>query len=308
MARIALVSHDAGGAELVTNWARHQENIENEYLCSAKGPAIDIFARNLSGFTNMPMTEVVSSADWLLSATSWQSDHEKIAIKLALDLKKHTAVYLDHWSNYKERLHVHGKQLNPKEIWVSDNYAFSIASRIFKKNKIILKDNAYLQKIKQEIITVQKDIYQQYGEAAKHEGARILYVAENIDEHALRSYGDHRHWGYDEKDAFRFFLDNIERIQSNIASISIRQHPSQSKNTYDWAKNESQLIVSTYSTKSLVDDIVASDIVVGVESMAMVVGLIAGKKVLSCKPAGVEKCVLPHKEIIHIRDLVDINL
>ena len=48
MSRIALVAHDAGGAELITSWAIHAENRGNEFLSSAMGPAIEIFSHNLT--------------------------------------------------------------------------------------------------------------------------------------------------------------------------------------------------------------------------------------------------------------------
>lgn len=308
MSRIALVAHDAGGAELITSWAIHAENRGNEFLSSAMGPAIEIFSHNLKGFRNLNLPEAISNADWVLTATSWQSDHEKIALELAFHLGKHTAVFLDHWNYYEERLIFNGRQLLPKEIWVADEYAFRISSRLFLESKILLKSNMYLARVKQEIKRAEKDLYQEQGNLLNHKGLRILYVAENIDEHALRAFGDASHWGYNEKDAFMCFLHNIKNIQDNIASISIRQHPSHSCHAYNWTKKESQLITSTYSTQSLVDDIVSSDIVVGVESMAMVIALIAGRKVYSCKPPGVEKCILPHAEIEHISDIVQNQL
>ena len=46
-----------------------------------------------------------------------------------------------------------------------------------------------------------------------------------------------------------------------------------------------------------------SKIVVGCESMAMVVALMAGKSVYSSIPSGGRNCTLPHEGIIKMKDL-----
>ena len=54
-------------------------------------------------------------------------------------------------------------------------------------------------------------------------------------------------------------------------------------------------------------EISQADILVGCDSMAMVVGLIAKKRVLSCVPPGGRKCSLPHDGIEHIHFLSAAN-
>ena len=64
------------------------------------------------------------------------------------------------------------------------------------------------------------------------------------------------------------------------------------------------IFFSTFSTFTLAEDILCSHIVVGCESMAMVVALLADKLVISCIPPGGRACQLPHKEILDLKDMV----
>ena len=56
-----------------------------------------------------------------------------------------------------------------------------------------------------------------------------------------------------------------------------------------------------------IDDILKADIIFGCESMALVIALKIGKKVISCIPDNEINCSLPFKEIIYLRDLIKSN-
>jgi hypothetical protein len=49
-------------------------------------------------------------------------------------------------------------------------------------------------------------------------------------------------------------------------------------------------------------------VVVGCESMAMVVGLLAQKKVVSSIPPSGRHCRLPQKNIVHLSEIAAINI
>jgi hypothetical protein len=51
--------------------------------------------------------------------------------------------------------------------------------------------------------------------------------------------------------------------------------------------------------------ILEADVVVGCESMAMIVGLLANKRVISSIPLGGRLCQLPHAQIEHLQVLVN---
>jgi hypothetical protein len=56
----------------------------------------------------------------------------------------------------------------------------------------------------------------------------------------------------------------------------------------------------TGENKTLLAQVVESDVVVGCATMAMVVGLLAGKRVVSCIPPGAKTQPLPHATIERI--------
>ena len=79
MTKIALVSHDAGGAEIISHWSK---NRDDNFLHVLDGPAISIFARNLNNLNLVSLDDAIKQSDFIICGTSWQSDLEKIAINI----------------------------------------------------------------------------------------------------------------------------------------------------------------------------------------------------------------------------------
>ena len=290
---ISIISHDAGGAEILSSFVRQNKQ---EYNFILDGPAVSIFKRKLGNILIHPMESIIDS-DSILCGSSWGSDLEIDAIRYARSVNKITTVFLDHWVNYKERFTRNGVTLLPDKILVGDAYAKDIAKIIFPDIEVNLIANPYFQDIHNEY-KILKD---------KHEhisaGLSILYVCEPIREHALKQHGNERYWGYTEEDALNYFLANINLFGEDITNITIKLHPSEKQGKYDWLINKFNLPISI-DQSNLIESVANSDIVVGCESMAMVVALIAEKKVISSIPKNGRKCVLPHSNIIHLQDLV----
>ena len=55
-----------------------------------------------------------------------------------------------------------------------------------------------------------------------------------------------------------------------------------------------------------IGEIAEHDWVVGCQSMALAVAILMGKEVFSCIPPNGKACVLPHQEIKHFRNLVEL--
>jgi hypothetical protein len=163
---------------------------------------------------------------------------------------------------------------------------------------IRLVPNPYFEDIRQEISRLPTGLKSSGGEKT----LAILYVCEPIREHAARAHGNERHWGYVEEDALRYFLTNIHRLGTNIERIRIRPHPSEALDKYAWAPNEYNLPIVAGGKETLLQEIADCDMVVGCGSMAMVVGLLAGKQVVSCIPPGGKTQELPHPEIRRLRE------
>jgi hypothetical protein len=291
---IAAISHDAGGAEILSSWLLR---CGEPYCLVIDGPATDIFLRKIGDHQSISLAKAIEQSEWVLCSTSWQSSLERRAISLAKASGKRVVAFLDHWVNFKERFQEEGLAVLPDEIWVGDVEAENIALTCFAGVKVVLKSNPYFEDLQQEI----KKIKFAPSDTTK---SSVLYVCEPIREHALLQYGNERYWGYTEEDALRYFLRNVNSLGFVVSKVKIRPHPSESKTKYDWAIKGATLPVEMGGDKTLLEEIVKADVVIGCESMAMVVGLLAKKKVISSIPPGGRTCSLPQPQIEHLQSLL----
>ena len=290
---LAIVSHDAGGAEILSSFLLH--NPQKCYLV-LEGPAIPIFERKLGICVLTALDIAVKECSWVLCGSSWQCNLEKQAIIKARQYDKKVITFLDHWVNYINRFQIDGKQILPDEVWVGDDYAKVIAQQLFPTLKVDLVANFYLQDIVQELKILQQKV--------KTNEASILYVCEPIREHAFIEFGDERYWGYTEEEALLFFLNNLAALKTSIASVVLRPHPSEKSNKYSWVNHSYSIVIETSNTKPLIEQVCEADIVVGCNTMAMVVALLAGKRVISSIPYGGQSCSLPQSNIEHLQQLI----
>lgn len=290
---IIIVSHDAGGAEILSSWVRRNGH-STEIFYLLEGPAQRVFEKKLklsSNITRDEFLKISTSAEFILTGTSWQSDLEKFAIAYSLNNKIKVISFLDHWSNYLERFTYENNLILPNELWVGDEYAYRIASQLFSNIKILLLSNPYFLDIKDELEN-QNILYINSNS--------ILYCSEPIAEHCLKSFGDAKYFGYDEYDALTLFLNWVLEDKFNLKNkqIIIRLHPADNLSKYDKIiSNLPELNIKYSSNTSLIKDICSSSFIVGCESMALVIGLIAGKEVYTCIPPTGKKCVLPFEAI-----------
>jgi hypothetical protein len=292
---ITVVSHDAGGAEILSSYVR-QSGLDCHYVL--EGPARKIFERKLGSIEMSSLEQAIRQSASILCGTSWQSDIEINAIKLARSLGKRSIAFLDHWVNYRDRFIRSGEIFLPDEIWVGDVMAESMAKEIFPHLPVTVVDDPYVQDIRRELTAIQTH------RLPLHDSITILYVCEPVSAHALLQHGNAHFWGYVEEEALRYFLSNASALGKPIERILIRPHPSERAEKYSWAQHEFELPIELGGLRTLLEEIVDSDFVVGCESMAMVVGLYAGKNVFSCIPPGGRTCVLPHTEIISFQDIL----
>lgn len=293
--KVALVSHDAGGSEVVSSYVRQQAL---EYVCALSGPALQVFERKFGTIVQLSLEEAIAQCDWLLCGTSWQSDVEWRAIELARGCGKRSVAFLDHWINYRERFVRRGVEHLPDEIWVGDSIALDLARATFPDVSVLLVPNPYFIDLRADIAVVPRRPHQ------RSNGVDVLFVCQPIGEHALRVYGDERHWGYTEHEALRYFLSNLQVISAPVHRIVIRPHPAEAPDKYQWVLQEFDLPIAFGREKPLLEEIMDCDVVVGCSSMAMVVGLLAEKRVVSAIPPGGTACSLPQPEIEHLSALM----
>ena len=134
----------------------------------------------------------------------------------------------------------------------------------------------------------------------------ILYLSESIDNHSQALYKNTRQLcGYTEKDAFSFLTSCLSTLFPDIHSLTVRPHPSQSKSELSWMNScNNQYNFAITNESSLCEQILTHDIVIGLESMALIVAIIANKPVFSAIPPGYRKCAIPFSEITHLSDLI----
>lgn len=294
MKKIAVICHDAGGAELISSWLEHNRR---DFFVYLDGPAKKIFKKKFNNLKFVSLNDIYQSFDEVLLGSSWQSNLEKHVINKCVKMQIKTIVFLDHWVNYMERFLYNGKVTVPDEIWVSDKYAYKIAYALFENSKIILKKNYYLNHEVEKTKNLSSN---------KNYFPCALYVCEPIKEHALKQSGNSREWGYEENDALKYFIDNLSVLDKAVQKIIIRPHPSESIKKYDWVLNYKQVKIPIFigGKKSLCEEISESQVIIGCESMAMVIGLMSGKKIITSIPPYGRPCMLPYKDIYTIEQLI----
>lgn len=293
---VCIVSHDAGGAEILASYVA-QRRLDCMFVL--EGPAVKVFQRRVGAIGLSRLEDAVAKCDWLLCGTSWQSDIEWRAFGLGHRRGKRTVAFLDHWVHYRERFIRQGEERLPDEIWVGDELAKARAHECFTGSHITLVPNPYFEDLKRDLAAAERP-----QPVAPPQGLNVLFVSEPLREHGLREYGNERHWGYTEEEALRYFMAHLDLLGGSIGRIVIRPHPSESLDKYEWVRQEYQTPIVNGGNRTLLEEIVESDVVVGCESMAMVVGLLAGKRVISCIPPGGKACALPQSDIEHLQRIV----
>ena len=295
---ICVVSHDAGGAEVLAGYiAKH--SLECAYVLA--GPAVLVFERKFGRLAIPSLEEALGRCDLLLCGTSWQSDLEWTAMGIARREGKRSVAFLDHWVHYRERFVRNGEERLPDEVWVGDSIAMDTARKCFPRLPVRLVPNPYVEDLKRELAVHRKLIA---SDSSISRGLKVLFVCEPLSEHGLLEFGDERHWGYTEYDALRYFLFNLFALGKPVDIVVVRPHPSEPTEKYDWVRDEFGERIVVGGDRLLLEEVLESDVVAGCESMAMVVGLIAGRRVISCIPPGGKACGLPQPEIESLAKLI----
>ena len=114
-----------------------------------------------------------------------------------------------------------------------------------------------------------------------------------------REHGDEFYLGYNEFFALESFFETLLKSDLSSHRITVRLHPSEKEGKYDFLVNrfKGDLQIEISHDTHLYKDIQRAEIVVGCESMALIVAVKLNKKVFSVIPPNGLPCRLPHKEI-----------
>ena len=289
---IGIVSNDAGGANIILSWLKSQKKDFRTYL---SGPAVKIFSKyNNKKNKKKSLKELFKDSDFIITGSGWQSNLEFNAIKKAKYENKKVITFLDGWTHYRERFIRKSLLVLPDELWVTDKYAFQLAKKNLKEiKKIKIVSNPYFKEINLKLKKLKKK---------KFKSINILYATEPISVNKNFNIK----CNYTEFDALKFFLKNINKItKKKINKITIRIHPSEKKNKYNFLIKEfKNLLIQVSKNKYLYRDILENNWIVGCNTTPMIVGLINKKKVFSSIPTNSKKSTFPFKGIISISDLI----
>ncbi len=292
--KIAFAAHDAGGAEIVSSWIlNHYANSVHALL---EGPALRIFERKLPGriehYSRDQFQATLAGADLILTGTSWASDLEKVVHQWCKTKGKRCAAFLDHWTEYRQRFTLADTSTIPEEIWVGDKYALQIAQVEFPGVLIKTERNYYLENLTQRIKA--KSI--EYAGDGQRE--RLLYCTEPTSRVAETKTGDPLAYGYTEHTALQNMLEYLKNSDYPVQEFRLRKHPSETSEKYAYIlKYQYGFALSLSTEEDLAEDCAWANTVVGCDSMAMAVGVLAGKKVLCSIPQGGRQLTNPFPEI-----------
>ena len=284
-----IVSYSAGAAEQISEYVK--ANLQKKkFLFFLGGPAKKIFKKkirdiennNISRFKFSKFKHVVKHC---VIGSDMASRFELDHLKLFKNNKFKTIVFLDHWSQYKERFKDKTSYIYPDQIWVSDEYAFKKTKKLFKI-PVIQKKNLLLETIKKK--------YKFLNKEKKHH----LFISQPLKE--KKNVFTPR-LNYDQFKAFNY-LYKKKKFFLRDTTIKIKLHPSEKKNNW---KN---FLKRNYKGKNIdvtenvaLEKIFAQSInVYGCASMAMFLSSELGIKTYCCIPPGGKKSSLPRKKIKNI--------
>ena len=268
---LAVVAHDAGAANMIAAWVAAAK-VPPERVHVA-GPAEAIWQRRFGSGSTHALDEALAGAACLLSGTGWASDLEHRARLAAEANGVESFAVIDHWVNYEARFERNGEIRFPDTIIVGDPLARDRAMALFAGLPVVEWPNFYLA--------------EQVAAAGPLPGnGDTLFVAE-----PARS-----DWGREQPGEFQALDWFVERGGEAAKSVRLRPHPSDPSAKFDdWLAAHDGWTLDTCADLSTA--LQHARTIAGLNSMAMVVALEAGREVICAIPPWGPDCALPHAGI-----------
>ena len=297
---LALVARDAGGANILASLCRKHSLSPK---IAVQGPAADIFHLLSLKTNSIDLSNIDKNTKLIISGTSEINSLEIEALEIAKQMNIYSISFLDHWSNYRSRFENNGKLLLPDEIWVGDKHAYAKAIKDFPKELVRYCKNPYFEEILSEIRYIELNSNLKNNQTLHpNDEPLILYLTEPAGKFAKNFDLVDGIIPYDEFTALDYFLIRMKKRYPNIRKLRIRLHPSESFEKYRKFFSGHTNFNFSLSRQSLAADICASDIIVGTNSMGLVISSLAGKISISAIPPNGFPCVLPFSGVQKIDD------
>lgn len=284
---LAVVCHDAGATNLILPWLDPQRQ---RIAACVQGPAERLWQERFGpqGLVDSP-EQALEGAALLLTGTGWASHLEHRARALARRRGLRSVAVVDHWVNYAARFERDGERVLPDAVWVTDDEALALARSAFPSCDVRQQPNLYLQaqlaqvapcpdaQRCQDLLVVLEPVRSDWGRGAAGEFQALDYLVAQAGRLGLRQ----------------------------PLRLRLRPHPSDAPGKYDaWMRAQTPHAVQLDDAPTLAAAISRVAWVAGCESMAMVVALAAGRRVVCTLPPWAPECRLPHEGLIHLRHLV----
>jgi len=286
---ILVIAHDAGGAEIIAAYI--MAHPEKRFACYAAGPAVKVFKRQHVPAKTITVTKqavetVVKKhhdAAFALLGTGWMTKVEVWALEAAKAKGVPTVCYLESWVNYRERFgypNKNWKNCLPNEIWVGDDYALALAARIFPSSQRIRHvPNQYFKQIKARAKEIRRTMSR---------GKGILFLSDAVPgvERSLEK-----------------LLQYVAKVQPE-ETVSVSFHPADPPDRYDAVieRYKDTVSVKKSKEKDIVRNLLSARVVVGAETVALVVSVLIGKPTVCIVPTKRQRR-LPHPEILYVTNM-----
>lgn len=286
--------NDAGAGEILAAYIKADKKSTNFFPYVA-GPAGRIFKREDIKAEKAPedaaaikdVLEKHLDTDFVLTGTGWMTNVESFFVSEAKKLGLKTVVYLDHWVNYRERFGYPSRNWKnnlPDEIWAGDKKALLLAKKFFGV-PVKFVPNQYFLSVKKECCALEKNLVSR--------GKNLLYICEPVRDKRL----------YTEFSLLRKIFEYLVKVKFN-GKVILRQHPSEEDKYREIINSfKGRLDIAVSRGRTLANDLAEAKTVIGMESMALVLGVICGKKVVSIMPDKKRKCSLLFPKIKKIKDI-----
>lgn len=291
---VLVIAHDAGAAEIIVAHLVHERDklVIHAFIA---GPAVLVFRREGIPYKKAPngkakIMELLrkhADVDLVLLGTGWMTSIESDALKAVKQLGMKHAVYLESWVNYRERFGYpeRGWRKNlPDEIWVGDREAFSMAQKYFPKTRLRYIPNRYFMKMVAR--------YKEEKAKLTSRPDAILFLSDSTPESDV---------------ALRKLLDFL-LLSPKAKNLVVRLHPADPKDRYNelLARYKTKIRLKVSREKDIVRNLISARLVIGTETVALVVALLVGVKTVSLVSKG-KRPQLPFPEIVRVQNIERIS-
>ncbi len=291
--KIAVVSHDAGGSELLTAYIKkHIDDAQWSLFAKKNSPFEDIAHRN--GLDTHHELDI-SGFDALFFTTGWQEKVERVFVQKARQLGIPTFAFLDHWSSYRERFDY------PNKAWKKNLPDFTVLSD--KKAERIANEYNFPHPLRIDNIYLHNQLTHSHAEEISVTD-NLLFLSEPTDAVAEATYGDKNYWGFTQESALVEILKHFKKF--NCSGLHIRLHPSEKKHQYNsilkkFPQIKSQIYPADFFP--LEKDLLRSKLIIGFDTMALYTAALLGKPVISYLPSTNREFLLPLPGSHQLRNL-----